>query len=125
MRPSQEEPTLGVVLKKGITAIALRGHAAVFVVALGCGVQTAAQGGLSIPAAAAMAAASGQAHADPQGPGGGALPVVPVHGGCIIGLNCGCIRGTTGPCSGPPLLKHPAIHNSPPDDRSAAGKGHN
>lgn len=121
---SHLEPTLGVVLKKGITAIALRGCAAVFVVAIGCGVETAAQGGLSIPAAAAMAATSGQPPADPQGPGG-ALPVVPVHGGCIVGLNCGCIRGTTGPCSGPPLLEHPAIHNSPQDDRSGAGKGHN
>jgi hypothetical protein len=124
MRPSYEESTLGVVLKKGITAIALRGYAAVFVVAIGCGVETAAQSGLSMPAAAAMAATSGQPPADPQGPGG-ALPVVPVHGGCIVGLNCGCIRGTTGPCSGPPLLKHPAIHNSPQDDRSGAGKGHN
>ena len=124
MRLSHGEPTLGVVMENGITAIALRGCAAVFVVAIGCGVETAAQGGLSIPAAAAMAATSGQPPADPQGPGG-ALPVVPVHGGCIVGLNCGCIRGTTGPCSGPPLLKHPAIHNSPQDDRSGAGKGHN
>jgi hypothetical protein len=88
MRPPHEELTLGVVLKKGITAIALRGCAAVFVVAIGCGVETAAQSGLSIPAAAAMAATSGQIPADPQGPGG-ALPVVPVHGGCISGLNCG------------------------------------
>ena len=53
MRSSHQELTLGVVLKKGITVIALRGCAAVFVVALGCGVQTAAQSGLSIPSAAA------------------------------------------------------------------------
>jgi hypothetical protein len=116
---------LGVVLKKGITAIALRGCAAVSVVALGCAVQTAAQSGLSIPAAAAMAAASGQPPADSQGPGG-ALPVVPVHGGCIIGLNCGCIRGTTGPCSGPPLVHHPPTPpnvSHPQTGRGGSGGG--
>jgi len=53
-------------MENGITAIALRGCAAVFVVAIGCGVETAAQGGLSIPAAAAMAATSGQPPADPR-----------------------------------------------------------
>jgi hypothetical protein len=116
---------LGVVLKKGITAIALRGCAAVFVVAIGCGVQTAAQSGLSIPAAAAMAATSEQPPADPQGPGG-ALPVVPVHGGCIIGLNCGCIRGSgSGPCSGPPLVHHPPTppNVSYPQNARAGGAG--
>jgi hypothetical protein len=112
-------------MSKG-TTIAWRGCVAAFAVTIGCGVVTVAPEGLSIPEAAAMAGAS--APADPHGPGGGgALPVVPVHGGCIIGLNCGCIRGTTGPCSGPPLLKHPAIHDAPQDARGAGApvEGHN
>jgi hypothetical protein len=94
-------------MSRGITAIALRGCAAAFVVAIGCGVQTAAHSGMSIPEAAAMAEESGQA-APPDPQGTGATPVVPVHGGCISGLNCGCIRGTgIGPCAGPPLVHHP------------------
>jgi hypothetical protein len=112
-------------MSRGITAIALRCCAAAFVVAIGCGVQTAAHSGMSIPEAAAMAEQSGQAAPpEPQGPG--ATPVLPVHGGCIIGLNCGCIRGSgSGPCSGPRPLKHPAIHDSPQDARSGVGKGQN
>lgn len=105
------------------TTIAWRGCVAAVAVAIGCGVVTAAPGGVSVPTATAMVDVS--APADPGG--GGALPVVPAHGGCIIGLNCGCIRGTTGPCSGPPLLKHPAIHDAPQDARGAGApaQGHN
>lgn len=110
-------------MSKGATTIAWRSCAAAFAVAIGCGVVAVAPDGLSIPTAAAMAGGSGPA--DPQGPGtGGALPVVPAHGGCIIGLNCGCIRGTTGPCTGPPLLKHPAIHNAPQGARDTPVEGH-
>ncbi len=45
-----------------------------------------------------------QAATSPAGPDrsdGGALPAVPVHGGCIIGLNCGCIPNLTCPGSHP------------------------
>jgi hypothetical protein len=111
-------------MSRGITAIALRGCAAAFVVAIGCGVQTAAHSAMSIPEAAAMAEESGQAAADPRGPG--ATPVLPVHGGCISGLNCGCIRGTgIGPCAGPPLVHHPPTppNVSYPQNARAGGAG--
>lgn len=112
------------------TTIGWRGCLAALAVAIGCGVATATSSEPAVVTAAAMAAASGQPPAppaDPRGPGegGGALPVVPAHGGCIVGLDCGCIRGTTGPCSGPPLLKHPAIHNAPQEARSGGVDGHN
>jgi hypothetical protein len=46
--------------------------------------------------------------------GAGALPVVPVGGGaCIIGLNCGCIRGIT--CPGT-VHHRPAPANAHPHD---------
>ncbi len=111
-------------MSRGTATIAWRGCLAAFAVAIGCGVVTVAPDGLFIPTAAAMAGVSGSA--DPQGPGGGgALPVVPAHGGCIIALNCDCILGTNCPCTGPPLLNHPAIHDAPQADRSGPAVAHN
>ncbi|MCK8646559.1 hypothetical protein [Mycobacterium colombiense] len=41
---------------------------------------------------------------------GGAVPVQPVGGGgCIIGLNCGCIRNVTCPSTRP---RHPGVNNN-------------
>lgn len=99
---------------------------AVFAVAIAFGAGVLAPSGTAMPAAAAMADASGQTSTPPADPDvpGGALPVLPAHGGCIIGLNCGCIRGTTGPCSGPPLLKHPAIHLHPGGVPNGPAEGH-
>jgi hypothetical protein len=59
----------------------------------------------------------------PSGPtaAGGALPVVPAGGGgCIIGLNCGCIRGIT--CPGA-VHRRPAPANDHPHDPPAVPGG--
>jgi hypothetical protein len=50
--------------------------------------------------------------------GGGALPVVPVGGGgCIIGLNCGCVHN----CSN--QHRHPAPATVHPSDAPAGPSG--
>jgi hypothetical protein len=111
-------------MNKGRTAIALRGGAAVFVLAVGVVSQSLA----NTPAAGAASAIASETQAppkDPGGPGGGggadgALPVVPAHGGCIIGLNCGCIRGIT--CPGTVQHRRPAPVNDHPHD-APAGPG--
>jgi len=80
----------------------------------------------SAPAPAATSAFASAAQAPTPAPGGltrgGALPVVPVGGGaCIIGLNCGCIRGIT--CPG--TVHHPPApaNAHPPDAPAGPGPG--
>ena len=89
-----ENLQLGIVMNNGSTAIALRGAAAMFVLMVGCGAAVGAQ---------PSAPTSGTPDSGGR-TGGGALPVVPARlaplpepGGCIIGLDCGCIRGLTCP----------------------------
>ncbi len=117
-------------MDKGTTAIALRGAAAMFVFAVGCGAAVGANRSAPTPDTPATSALSGEMHSpsnDPGGlTGGGALPVVPARlaplpqpGGCIIGLDCGCIRGVT--CPG-------TVHHrpAPPNDHASdapAGPG--
>ena len=113
---------LGIVMDKGRTAITLRAAAAMFVLMVGCGAAVGAQASPPTPDAPATGAPSSEMPAPPEDPGGltggGALPVVPARlaplpqpGGCIIGLDCGCIRGVTCPGSTP--------HHKP-----APGDGH-
>ncbi len=119
-------------MDKGRTVIALHRGAAVFVLAVGCGAgvggvsqhETATSAVVAATADTWTSVVSGEAPAPPNDPGGwagGALPVVPVHGGCIIGLNCGCIRGIT--CPGTVHHRHPAPGNIEPHDAPTGPKG--
>jgi hypothetical protein len=119
MRMSCWEPTVGVVMNTGRTAIALRAGAGLFVLMVGCG---AVAGGVSQSGAptptTATSALSSETPPPPKDPGdptggGGALPVRPII--CYAGLNCGCIRGIT--CPGTiPHHHHPAPTNDQPHD---------
>jgi hypothetical protein len=91
-------------MDKGRTAIALLGAALVLMV--GCGVAVAAPAGAPASDTPKASARSSEMPSTPQDSdgrtGGGALRVVPARlaplpepGGCIIGLDCGCIRGVT------------------------------
>jgi hypothetical protein len=69
------------------------------------------------PDTTATNAMSGETPAPPPAPsgitgGGGALPVLPATGGCIIGLNCGCIGRL---CPGPQPHHHPTLTNGQPN----------
>jgi hypothetical protein len=94
----------------GRTAIAWQRGAAAFVISVGLGAGVVSQHETPTPAVLA----SGETPAD------GTLPVIPDGGGaCIIGLNCGCIRGIT--CPGTvhhrpaPATGHPHDAPSGPD----------
>jgi hypothetical protein len=115
-------------MNKGRTAIALRGAVAVFVLMVGCGAAVGAQPSAPPPDMPATSALSSEIPLPPGDPGGltggGALPVVPAKlaplpdpGGCIIGLNCGCIRGLT--CPGTVPHHHPAPDNGDPSGAPA------
>jgi len=112
-------------MNKGRTAIALRGAAAMFVLMVGCGAAVGAQPSAPTPDTPATSALSSEMPAPPGDPGGltggGALPVVPAKlaplpepGGCIIGLDCGCIRGLT--CPGTIPHHKPVPTNGHPQD---------
>jgi hypothetical protein len=93
----------GGVMSRGRTAIALRGGAVVFVFAIGCGAGVGVVSQHETPVSAV---------AD------GALPVVPVGGGgCIIGLNCGCVHNC------PNQHRHPAPATVHPSDAPAGPGG--
>jgi len=99
--------------------LGLGGTAIAFALALGFG--DVANAVPSSGAATASMASTPSPH--PSGPttGGGAVPVVPVGGGaCIIGLNCGCIRGIT--CPGT-VHHRPAPSNDHPHDPPAGPGG--
>src|SRR5271170_1146206 len=92
----------------GKRTIVLRASAGLFVFMVGCGAAVAAQPTSATPDTPATSASSSEMPLPPEDPGGltggGALPVVPARlaplpdpGGCISGLNCGCIRGYTCP----------------------------
>ena len=111
----------------GRSEVALRASAGLFVVMIGCGAAVVGAGASVLaPDTTATNAMSSEAPARPSNPGGpsgsgGALPVVPVGGGgCIPGLNCGCIRGIT--CPGTYPHHHPAVTNGHPND-APAGPG--
>src|ERR1700730_8656909 len=109
-------------MRKGRTA--LRGGAAALALAALCGAvaepptRTTATRVLSSETSAPSPPASGPG--DGEG-AGGALPVLPAHGGCIIGLNCGCIRGIT--CPGTIPHRRPAPANAQPHDPPAGPGG--
>ncbi|GAB1811031.1 hypothetical protein [Mycobacterium sp. MUNTM1] len=87
-------------MPKGTARAALRG--CVTAVALAAGLLS----GGGAPAATATPAV---VTPTPPAPGG-AVPVQPVGGGgCIIGLNCGCIRNVTCPSPHP---RRPSVDNS-------------
>ncbi len=68
------------------------------------------------PAAKAASSIVAPAPAPPGEPGG-ALPVHPAGGGgCVIGLNCGCIANIT--CPKPP--RHPPVAGAKQPDPSPA-----
>ncbi|MEE6177953.1 hypothetical protein [Mycobacterium sp. 050134] len=72
--------------------------------------------------ATASLSADGSSHVTPAPPSqpGGALPVQPVGGGgCVIGLNCGCIRNVTCPGSRP--HPHPGNVNNQPHPAPGSG----
>jgi hypothetical protein len=90
-------------MRKGRTVIALRSGAAVFVLAVGCGAGVGVVSQHETPLSVV---------AD------GALPVVPAGGGgCIIGLNCGCVHN----CS--PPHRPPAPATVRPSDPPAGPRG--
>jgi len=73
-------------------------------------------GAAPVAATTTTAAASASASPAPPTPRG-ALPVQPVGGGgCIIGLNCGCIRNVTCPR---PHARRPAVPNLGTDQHAA------
>lgn len=109
----------------GKRTIALRASAGLFVLTVACGVAVAAQPIAATPDTLAAIASSNEMPLTPEDPGGltsgGALPVVPARlaplpdpGGCISGLNCGCIRGLT--CPGTIPHHHPTQANGHPQD---------
>lgn len=113
-----EDIQLEIVMDKGTTAIAVRGAAAMFLI-VGSGATVGARASAPTPAAPAASAVSSEIPAPPGDSGGltggGALRVVPARlaplpepGGCIIGLDCGCIRGLTCPGSTPHRKPAPA-----------------
>ena len=111
------------MLNKSRTPVALRVGVGLFVFMAGCGagVGVLAQSG-ALTATTAKSALSSETPAsatDPGGTtgGGGAVPVVPAAGACIIGLNCGCIRGIT--CPG----TIPHHHHAPGADHPDAPAG--
>jgi hypothetical protein len=123
MRMSCREPTVGVVMNTGRTAIASRAGAGLFVLmVVGCG---AVAGGVSQSGAptpttvtSALSSETPSPPNDPGGPaGGGALPVHPIMG-CYVGLNCGCIRGVT--CPGTITHHH---HPAPTNDQPHGAPG--
>ena len=120
MRMSCWEPTVGVVMNTGRTAIALRAGAGLFVVMVGCGALAGgvSQSGAPTPttATSALSSETPSPPSDPGGPtgGGGALPVRPII--CYVGLNCGCIRGITCPGTIPHHHHNPAPTNDQPHD---------
>jgi hypothetical protein len=112
-----ENLRLGAVMNQGRTAIALRGGVTVFVLVVGCGalpgvMSTSSASPTPTTTSSAVSREAAAPSGDPGGPSGGALPVAPAHGGCIIGLNCGCIRGFT--CPGTILHHRPAPTNDRP-----------
>ena len=109
----------------GKSQVALRASAGLFVLMVGCGAAVVGAGASALaPDTTATNAMSSQAPAPPTNPGGptgsgGALPVVPVGGGgCIPGLNCGCIRGIT--CPGTYPHHHPTVTNGQSNGAPAA-----
>ena len=120
------EPTVGLVMNAGRTAIALRAGAGMFVL-VGCG---AFAGGVSQSGAPTPTTATSALSSETQPPphdsggptgGGGALPVRPIMG-CYLGLNCGCIRGIT--CPGTiPHHHHPAPTDGQPHDARGGAPG--
>jgi hypothetical protein len=102
-----------VMNRRARMAAAWCGGAAVVALALGCGVDRAGASLSSAnnPSSTVLGAPSPTTSGGATGgSGGGALPVQPVGGGaCIIGLNCGCIRGIT--CPGTIPHHHPAPTN--------------
>ena len=109
----------------GRSEVALRACAGLFVVMVGCGAAVVGAGASApAPDKTATNAMSSEAPAPPGNLGGpsgsgGALPVVPVGGGgCIPGLNCGCIRGIT--CPGTYPHHHPTVTNGQPNGAPAA-----
>jgi hypothetical protein len=89
------------------TAAAVCGGAVlVFAVAMGIA-------GAGDPVSSTMSSVSSVAPTG--GNGDGAIPVQPVAGACIIGLNCGCIAHHTcaTPHAHPGTTGGPAQHNAP------------
>lgn len=96
--------------RKGGTAAAVcRGAALVFAAAF-------LPAGVELSAGAAASPPSSEAPAPPSADGdGGALPVQPVGGGgCIIGMNCGCIPHRTCPTPHPRPGSGGANQHNPP-----------
>jgi hypothetical protein len=116
VRIRRPAPTVHVMRNVG-RSVALRASAGLFVVMVGCGAAVVGAGASApTPDTTATNAMSSAAPAPPPAPGGptgggGALPVRPATGGCIIGLNCGCISRL---CPGP-QPHHPGITNGQPN----------
>lgn len=111
---------------------ALRAGAGLFVLVVGCGAAAIGAGAtVLVPDTTTTVtnATAGEVPAPPSNPGGptrggGALPVVPAGGGgCIPGLQCGCIRGIT--CPGDHIHHpHPAPANvNPPGAQTGPRPG--
>jgi|SRR5271169_383555 len=124
-RPRVPAVAARIMTNDGKRTIALRASAGLFVLMVGCGAAVAARPTAATPDTPATSASSSEMPLPPEDPGGltggGALPVVPARlaplpdpGGCIIGLNCGCIRGLT--CPGTIPHHHPAPTNGQPQD---------
>ncbi len=88
-----------------------------FVLALGFG--DIGTPGNPVPSHRQAQATTPSTQASDSTTGGGALPVVPVGGGgCIIGLNCGCVHNC------PNQHRHPAPATvQPPDTPPAPPRG--
>jgi hypothetical protein len=123
VRIRRPAPTVQVMTNIGRSEVALRASTGLFVVMVGCG---AALGGVEqsapTPGTSATSAMPSETPAPPPAPGGptgggGALPVLPATA-CIIGLNCGCVRGLT--CPGAYPHHHGATTNGQPNYAPAA-----
>ena len=107
----------------GRSKAALRASASLFVLMVGCGAAAVGAGASALaPDTTATNAMSGETPAPPPAPsgptgGGGALPVLPATA-CVIGLNCGCVRGLT--CPGTYPHHHGATTNGQPNYAPAA-----
>ncbi len=103
-------------IKRGYrVGVGLGAMVAAFVLALGSG-----DVGTVVPSNRAAATITPVSQPGDSTTGGGALPVVPVGGGgCIIGLNCGCVHNCTVPHHHPA----PATVQPPPDNVPSAPRG--